>query len=218
MNLPPIKTRLTAYQQLRIIPQGVGYTLEIVYNVPAIDLGLNREHVIGIDLGLNNFATIVNNIGAQPIVIKGGAVKSANQFYNKVNARLQSKKDLQGHAFQTKKQLRILKKRNNQIRDIFHKISRAIIEYCISNDIGTIVIGYNATWKQELALGKRNTQNFVQLPFSKLVAMIDYKAKLVGIQVILQEESYTSKCSFVDNESIEKHEIYCGKRSAEHLD
>ena len=186
--------------------------LEIIYNQAEADLHLNPGNVIGIDLGLNNLATVVNNIGLQPIVVKGGAAKSANQFFNKVNARLQLKKDLQGYKFQTKKQQRLWKRRNNQVRDTFHKVSREIIDYCISNGIGTMAMGYNATWKQELALGKRNNQNFGQLPFAQLVALMGYKAKLVGIQVLLQEESYTSKCSFVDNESIEKHEIYCGKR------
>jgi putative transposase len=211
-NLQPIKTRLFNYQQIRIIPQGYGYICEIVYNYAETDLGLNHDHCIGIDLGLNNLATIVNNIGIKPIVIKGGIIKSDNQFYNKVNAFLQSNKDKQHYEFQTKKQQRLLKKRNNQIRDTFHQASRWIVNYCIQNDIGTIVIGYNPEWKQEIELGKRNNQQFVQIPFVKLIQQIEYKAKMVGIQVITHEESYTSKCSFLDNESIEKHDPYAGKR------
>lgn len=210
--LKPIKTRITQYQQIRIIPQGSNYTLEIIYNYQEQDLGLNQNNVIGIDLGLNNLITMVNNIGKQPIIIKGKIVKSINQFYNKINSFLQSIKDKQGYEFQTKQQMIILKKRNNQIRDCFHKISHWIIQYCIQKDIGTIVIGYNQQWKQEINLGKRNNQNFVQISFAKLISMIEYKAKMIGIQVIIHEESYTSKCSFLDNESIEKHEIYQGKR------
>jgi putative transposase len=87
-----------------------------------------------------------------------------------------------------------------------------VINYCIQNDIGTITIGYNEGWKQEIDLGKRNNQNFVQIPFAKLIQMIQYKAKMIGINVITNEESYTSKCSFLDNEPIEKREVYCGKR------
>ena len=211
-NLPPIKTRIPQYQQIRIIPQGIGYACEIIYNVQEINFGLNQENVVGIDLGLNNLATIVNNIGKPPIIVKGGVVKSVNQFYNKVNAQLQSTKDLQGFEFQTKKQQQLLSKRNNQIRDVFHKTSRLIIAYCIQHDVGAIVIGYNEGWKQEINIGKRNNQNFVQVPFAQLVQMIEYKAKLVGIQTTRQEESYTSKCSFVDNESVEMHDIYFGKR------
>lgn len=211
-KLPPIKTRIFNYQQIRIIPMGIGYMCEIIYNYQEQDLHLNPKHCIGIDLGLNNLTTIVNNIGLKPIVIKGMAVKSINQFYNKTNGFLQSNKDKQKYEFQTKQQQRILKKRNNQIRDIFHKTSAWIIDYCIKNDIGTIAIGYNETWKQKIELGKRNNQNFVQIPFAKLIQQIEYKTKMVGINVIIHEESYTSKCSFLDNESIEKHEIYAGKR------
>jgi putative transposase len=211
-HLEPIKTRLLNYQQIRIIPQGSSYICEIVYNYEEIDLHLNQNHCIGIDLGLNNLTTIVNNIGLKPIVIKGGTVKSDNQFYNKINSFLQSNKDKQKYEFQTKKQQRILKKRNNKIRDTFHQASRWIVNYCIQNDIGTIVIGYNPEWKQEIELGKRNNQSFVQIPFAKLIQQIEYKAKMVGIAVIIHEESYTSKCSFLDNETIEKHDAYVGKR------
>lgn len=211
-HLPPIKTRIPNYQQIRIIPKGNYYICEIIYNYEPTDLHLNPNHVLGIDLGLNNLITAVNNIGKQPFIIKGGIVKSVNQFYNKTNAFLQSKKDQQHYEFQTNKQQRLLKKRNNQIRDCFHKVSHKIIQYCIQNDLGTIVIGYNEGWKQEINIGKRNNQNFVQIPFAKLIQQIEYKAQMVGIHVITHEESYTSKCSFLDNELIEKHEIYQGKR------
>jgi putative transposase len=211
-HMLPIKTRVLTCQQIRIIPQGNSYMLEIIYNVRESNLQLSRNNVLGIDLGLNNLITAVNNIGILPFVIKGGVAKSSNQFYNKVNRNLQSKKDKQKCMFQTKKQQRILKKRNNQIRDYFHKVSRKVINYCIQNNIGTITIGYNKLWKQAINLGKRNNQNFVQIPFAKLVAMLNYKAQMVGIQVVTSEESYTSKCSFFDNEPIEKHDVYCGKR------
>jgi len=211
-KLNPLKTRIPHYQQIRIIPKGNYYIVEIIYNYNPINLDLNPDHVLGIDLGLNNLITAVNNQGLRPFVIKGGIVKSVNQFYNKINAFLQSNKDKQHYEFQTKRQNRLLKKRNNQIRDIFHKISRKVINYCIQHDIETIVIGYNEDWKQRSKMGTRNNQNFVQIPFAKLIQQIEYKAEMVGINVITHEESYTSKCSFLDNESIEKHEKYCGKR------
>lgn len=211
-HLKPIKTRIPNYQQIRIIPKGHYYICEIIYNYQPTELYLNLDHILGIDLGLNNLITAVNNIGLQPFIIKGGIVKSVNQFYNKINSQLQSQKDKQKYEFQTKQQQKLLKKRNNQIRDCLHKVSRKVINYCIQNDIGTIVIGYNERWKQEINIGKRNNQNFVQIPFAILIQQIEYKAKMIGINVIIHEESYTSKCSFLDNELIEKHEIYQGMR------
>ena len=211
-RLPPIKTRITEYQQIRLIPQAFGYRCEIVYNYQEQDLKLNKEHVLGLDLGLTNLITAVNNQGLAPFIIKGGIVKSVNQYFNKTNAELQSLKDNQNYGFQTKHQQRLLQKRNDKITDFFHKASRYLIEYCIAHDLGTIVIGYNEGWKQAIELGKRTNQNFVQLPFAELVSIITYKAKMVGIIVIIQEESYTSKCSFPDNESIEYHAVYLGHR------
>ncbi len=212
VKLPPIKTRILHYNQIRIIPQGNGYMMEIIYYRNELDLQLNKSNYIGIDLGLNNLVTIVNNIGLTPIIIKGSIAKSQNQFYNKINSFLQSMKDQQAYEFQTKKQHRILRKRNNQIHNFFHHVSKWIIGYCIHNNIGNIVIGYNRGWKQNIRLGKQNNQKFVQIPFAKLIQQIEYKGNLVGINVICHEESYTSKCSFLDNEPIKKHSKYSGKR------
>ena len=104
-------------------------------------------------------------------------------------------------------------KRNNKIDDYFHKTSRHIINHAVSNDIRTIIVGHNKNWKQEVDMGKQNNQTFVQIPFDKLIHQLKYKGKLEGINVIEIEEGYTSKCSFLDNETLEWHKNYCGNRS-----
>jgi putative transposase len=211
-NLPLLKTRVTNYQQVRVLPRGNVYIIEIVYEREEVDLKLNGKNVLGIDIGLANLVTTANNVGLQPIIVKGGVVKSTNQFYNKERARLTSIRDKQKYSFQTRKLQRLNIKRRNKMGDTFHKVSRYLVNYCVENDIGRIVIGYNAGWKQNSNLGRRNNQNFVNVPFYQLVQNIEYKAKLVGIEVTLQDESYTSKCSFLDNEDVGKHSKYLGRR------
>jgi putative transposase len=211
-NLPPMETRITEYQQVRVLPRGNIYIIEIVYEREEEDLNLDKTRIVGIDLGLTNLVTTANNVGLQPIIVKGGVVKSVNQFYNKQKAKFTSMKDKQGHAFQTRRIQRLRLKRSNKLSDIFHKVSRYIVNYCIENNVGMVVIGYNPKWKQRSNLGKKNNQNFVQVPFHSLIQKIHYKARLVGIEVNLQEESYTSKCSFLDGEKIGKHSKYAGKR------
>ena len=208
-NLEPIKTRVNEYRQVRILPRGRTYVAEIIYNKEEIDLQLNKNNILGIDLGINNLLTTANNIGLSPLIVKGKVVKSINQYYNKQRAKYQSKTKLQRETRYLEK---LTLKRENKIRDYFHKASRKIIEYCIENDIGMIIIGYNEKWKQKCRMGRRNNQNFVQVPFHKIVQMIEYKAMLVGVEVIKTEESYTSKCSALDLETIEKSEQYLGKR------
>ncbi len=167
--------------------------------------------MIAIDLGVRNIITIVNNNGLKPFIIKGGVVKSFNQYYNKKRARIQSVYDRQG--IKTGKTIqKLTNKRNRKINDYFHKTSQKIIQYCVFHDIGTVVIGYNTDWKQNCHLGKRNTQNFVTIPYYKLIEQLEYKAEEQGIMVIKQEESHTSKCSFLDNEPIERHKKYLGRR------
>ena len=209
-----LKTRLpdkTDIREVRIIPKGVGYVVEIVYQKKTNPKILNKVNIIAIDLGVRNFITMVNNNGLKPFVIKGGVVKSINQYYNKEKARIQSVYDRQGIKT-AKKMQKLTSKRNRKINDYFHKTSQKIIEYCVFHDIGTVVIGYNPDWKQKCLLGKRNTQNFVTIPYYKLIEQLEYKAEEQGIMVIKQEESHTSKCSFLDNEPIKHHKKYLGRR------
>ncbi len=209
-SLPPLKIRIEKYQQIRIIPKGRYYIYEIIYNREEEDLGLDKNRIISIDLGINNLLTTANNIGLHPLIVKGKVVKSINQWYNKVRGLNRSYVD-SSHP-ETKRMSIQTRKRNNKINDFFHKASRKLIDYCIHNNIGTIIIGYNEKWKQKSNIGKRNNQNFVSIPYYQLIRMIQYKAKFVGIDVTLTYESYTSKCSALDNELIGKHDAYMGKR------
>ncbi len=211
--ISPVKTRLkNQLHQVRIIPKGMYYIIEIIYEKGIKSLTIDKTRIVGIDLGLANIVTMVNNAGLQPVIIKGGIAKSTNQFYNKQLARYKSAKDKQGITFETRRIQKLTQRRNNKINDQFHKISRKIIDYCVINNFGMIIIGYNQFWKQKVNMGRKNNQKFVQLPFFKLISQIQYKSKLVGIDVILEKESYTSKCSFLDNESIQNHKTYAGKR------
>lgn len=223
LQIEPIKTRLendTKVCEVRIIPKGIGYVCEIVYETQSEEGEINKRwysrrinenRIVGIDFGLRNIVTMSNNIGEKPIVIKGGAIKSMNQYYNKIKAELQSIYDKQGIKSGSKMDI-LTTKRNLKIKDAMHKISRYIIDWCVDHNIGTIVIGHNDNWKQEVELGKRNNQNFVSIPYYILTHDIQYKGEEIGVEVKLQEESHTSKCSFLDSEPIEHRDNYVGKR------
>ena len=206
-----IKTKLTyeEIQAVRIVPKTNNYTIEIIYNKEEKDYGLNKENMMGIDMGVNNLASVALTTG-DTFILNGKPLKSINQYFNKNRAKYQSK--LKKDQYKTNRIDRLYNKRNNKINDYLHKSSRYIIDYCLANNVGTIIIGKNKNWKQNIKIGKRNNQNFVNIPFNKFITMIQYKAKLIGIEVIVHEESYTSKCSFVDNEAVKKHKQYKGKR------
>ncbi len=210
INLPSIKTRIKQHQQIRILPKGRYYIIEIIYNKEEKNLLLDKNRALSIDLGINNLITAANNIEQRPLIVKGNVLKSINQLYNKIRGITRSFVD-SSHP-ETMKMNTQTKKRNNKIKDYFHKTSRMLIEYSKTNNIGTIIIGYNKEWKQESNMGARNNQTFVSIPHLKLIKMIQYKAQLVGILVVLVDESYTSKCSALDNEPIGKHDTYMGKR------
>lgn len=209
-KISPIKTKVKKVDQVRIIPQANCYVIEIIYTKEVQEHPeLNPNSYLAIDPGLNNLATCVNNIGLQPFIINGRIVKSMNQYYNKKQAELQSFVGSKG----TSKRLKSLTlKRNNKIQDYFHKSSRFIINYCLKNKIKTIVIGKNKGWKDGINLGSKTNQNFVSIPFCKLIQQLKYKGEEVQIEVLEQEESYTSKCSFLDQEELRHQENYLGKR------
>lgn len=326
---PPIRVRydvLKNLSEVRVIPRGTYYEIEIRYYKTVENYGLNRNNAASIDLGLRNPLAIANNLGLQPILLQGREYKQANYFVNKVSpyyrsiqgvyrdilkkSRKSNKTILQiihekaqkyfkayqwkekianfvlnnptmtydqfkvlhgknkklknlfnylkefldvdsikGYLFYEKRELnrkqsicndlkndlkgrfehfqrvkdlefqnqlildRLFKTYRNKTRDATHKLSRCVIDYCRQHDIGTIVIGYNEGWKTSSKLSKAINRRFISIPFYKLIESIKYKAVLCGIMVIVQEESYTSKCSALDKESLEFHLKYAGVRN-----
>jgi putative transposase len=196
---------------VRLIPKAVGYLLEIVYEKTINAPKLDRNRIAGIDIGVRNLVAVADNIGGMPIVVKGGVAKSMNQFYNKERARLRSIYDLQKVDVGSKAK-KLAVKREKKMNDYLHKVSRTVIDLLVERNIGRLIIGHNDNWKQDVNLGKVNNQNFVTIPFSTLIHMLQYKAGEQGIEVTVQEESHTSVVSFFDNELIEHQEIYKGKR------
>ena len=187
--------------QIRIVPNNQIFCVEIAYSVIVNDNTLpDNDRYMSIDLGLDNLATVVTNIGLNPIIVNGKGLKSNNQYYNKKQAYYQSIAKSMNDKFYTNRLYRLTQKRNFKIEDVLHKISRVIVNLAISNDIHTIVIGNNKDWKQSISLGRRTNQSFVSIPHQKLINKIMYKARNVGINVILVEESYTSGTSFLDDE------------------
>lgn len=195
--------------QIRVVPKNSYYKVEVIYDVEEVDELEDNENYCAIDLGVNNLATVSFN-ESKPFIINGKPLKSINQFYNKRKAELQSK--LSGNRKTSNKINSITRKRNNKIKNYLHKASRCIVNHLVSNNVNTLIIGKNDNWKQETNIGKKNNQNFVSIPHSQFIDMLSYKCKLVGIAVTMTEESYTSKCSFIDNEEMKHHEDYKGKR------
>jgi putative transposase len=197
-----LKTKVTkGLQQVRIVPKGSIYVIEVVYKKEVPDVIHEGNRVMGMDLGLDNFATIVNNIGETPIVISGKGIKSINQYYNKRLAQLKSILKKQNGLDWSKRLERLTLKRNNKVKDFMHKASRYIVNWCLKHHIDTIVIGKNNHWKQEVNLGKRLNQSFVRIPYDVFIRQLQYKGDEEGIKVVLTEESYTSGTSFLDGET-----------------
>ena len=190
-------------KEIRIIPKlnARYFEIQYVYESKIEKLNLNKENALGIDLGINNLCTCVTNNG-RSFIIDGRKLKSINQFYNKRNASLQALRDTEKKIKEKIKllQAQIATKRNNSVNDYLSKTARMIINYCIENDIGKIIIGYNVTFQRNSNIGKVNNQNFVNIPYGKLRYKLEYLCNMYGIEYILQEESYTSKASFFDGD------------------
>lgn len=190
-------------KEIQIIPKFNARFFEIqyTYEIQEENIQLNINNALAIDLGVNNLCTCITNTG-KSFIVDGRKLKSINQFFNKQNAKLQSIKDKQNIKRQTKQQYLISRKRKNRVDDYINKTCRYIINYCIVNDIGALVIGYNQSFQNKTNLGRKNNQIFTQLPFGKIREKLEYLCKRYNINYILQEESYTSKASFFDNDEL----------------
>lgn len=203
------KLKLEDIQQVRVVPRIGHYIVEVIYNKQEVkNENLDKNKIAGSDLGLDNLSAVTSNQKVIPLLINGRPLKSINQFYNKKKAELQS---FVGDKTSNRIE-KLTNKRNNKVKDYLHKSSRLIVNHLIENGIGIFVIGKNKQWKNEINIGKKNNQAFINIPHAHFIEMLKYKCELVGIEVIVTEESYTSKCSFVDFEELCHHEKYLGKR------
>ena len=203
ITIPPILLDKTI-KEIRIIPKANARFFEIhyIYEAECIQRNLNIQNALALDLGINNLVTAVSNT-SKSFIIDGKRLKSINQWFNKENARLQSIKDKQHFGKKpTNRQKVIARNRNNKVNDYMNKTARTIIDYCINNDIGTLVVGYNETFQKNSNIGKDNNQNFVNIPYGQLRDKLEYLCKLNDIVFVKQEESYTSKASFWDRDNI----------------
>lgn len=207
-----IKTKQKEINQVRIIPRKTHYVVEVIYTQKEKQAEVNKDYYAGVDIGLNNLAAVASNKpGFVPLLVNGRPMKSINQFYNKRRAQLVSQLSDSNKSTSLRIE-RLTDKRNRKIKHQLHVASFLIIDHLVKEQIGTLVIGKNKNWKQEINIGKKNNQNFVSIPHARFVDMLKYKAELQGIQVYTISEGYTSKCSFLDREPIEKRDVYMGRR------
>ncbi|WP_445249853.1 RNA-guided endonuclease InsQ/TnpB family protein [Microcoleus sp. OTE_8_concoct_300] len=202
-----LTTQVKELSQVRIVPGIYHYRREIVYFNP---VSLERSvtgTIAGIDIGLNNYATLTENQpGFKPLIINGKPLKSINVYYHKNTASRQFK--LQPEIKTSHRLRRLTYKRNCKIDNYLHSASRSIINHRAANSIETLVIGKNDCGQTGINLGKKTNQNMVSIPHAKFIEMLTYKAQSVGINVVVVTEEYTSKCSFRDNEPLYKQDSY----------
>jgi putative transposase len=198
-----IETEHTVVDQVRIVPRHGFYVVEVIYTKEPVQATVDPSVCVGIDLGVTNVAAIASNReGFVPRLVNGRPLKAWNQWYNKRMKELKNQLPKEERERVTKQMERITNKRNRQIDHYLHTASKRIIDFLVKEGIGTVIIGKNPLWKQACSMGRKNNQNFVSIPHARFIDMLTYKAALVGIQVEVREESYTSKASFLDLDPI----------------
>ena len=186
--------------QVRFIPRGCVYVMEIVYEVEIPEAIKESGRIVGIDLGVNNLITASNNIEKEPFIINGKVLKSINQFYNKRRSNLLSELNRRNKQSWSIKLDNITHKRFNRVKNYIHNATSYVIQWCVENQIDTLIVGHNIEWKQRANIGKVNNQKFLFIPYDMIIQQLKYKCENNGIRFIETEESYTSGTSFLDGE------------------
>lgn len=195
-----LKTKVNSLQQVRILPRNKHIIVEVVYNYESKDSLEDNRRYLGVDIGLDNLATIVNNVGYSPIIINGKGLKSINKYYNKQISHYSEVAKRMNKLDYTERMNKLTIKRNNKIDDFMHKASKFIVDYALGINCNTIIIGNNKDWKRGSKMSKNVNQSFVGIPHQRFIEMIKYKCENVGLNLIITEESYTSGTSFLDGE------------------
>lgn len=194
-----IPTKVTNPKSVRIVPKLKAFVIEVIYEVEVAPLKQTGNYA-AIDLGIDNLASITFSDGTNPLVVKGSQLKSINQGYNRLIAKAQSK--LPANQKTSQHIHRLWRNRELKLQSELHKITSFLSLYFDEMAIETVFIGKNQGWKQEVSLGKKMNQSFTQIPFNTFISQLTYKCLVKGIKVVEQEESYTSKASFFDEDEI----------------
>lgn len=212
--LQPLKTRCKegTVKQVRFVPKADCYVIELVYESEVKEQLPDNNRYMSIDLGVNNFASIVTNTSNKAVLIDGKKLKSVNQYYNKKKAKVQSQLKKTNGKENSRRLMNLTRKRNNKVKDYLHKASKEIVGMCLEDNITTLIVGHNDGWKQEVNMSKRNNQNFVSIPFETFISMLRYKSERQGLRFVEINESHTSKYSSLDLEEVKHHDSYVGKR------
>ena len=169
----------------------------------------NINEYASIDLGVVNLATVyIASDKDRPLIIKGRELIVENNNARSRLARL-SKRYKKNN---TDRHYAVWRQRENRIDNLLHKASAIIIQYLQSRGVKQLVIGYNINWKNRVNLGAKNNDRFYKIPFRNLINQLFYKGSDVGIRVVEANESYTSKCDALNDESVGFHEQYSGAR------
>lgn len=204
--------RLKSLQQARILPKIDGsIEVELIYLHDIKGNGLDKTRCASIDLGVNNFATMVTDF-SRPLIYSGKQIKSKNRYFNKEVARLKSCAEKCNGKRMTNGLRSLYVRRERQLQDILHKISSHIVSMLSENNVGTLICGKNEGWKDSIHIGRHNNQTFVHIPYDTFLSYLRYKCEMHGISFVTTEESYTSKCDALAREEICKHDKYLGKR------
>lgn len=210
-----IPTKVENPKSVRIVPKLGAFVIDVIYEVEGVPLKHTGNYA-AIDLGVDNLASITFSNGVIPLVVKGSKIKSINQGYNRLIAK--AKSNLPTNQKTSKHIHRLWRNREMKLQAELHKVTSFLSLYFDEMSIEKVFIGKNVGWKQEVALGKKTNQTFVNIPFNIFISQLTYKCELRGIEVIEQEESYTSKASFVDRDEIpvygevEEKPQFSGKR------
>ncbi len=196
-RLVETKQSPTQITQVRIVPKADHYVVEVIYQAEAKPAQVDKDLFVALDLGVHVLAALTSNKpGFSPRLVPGGPLKATNQLYNKGKGQR-----LTSHRLD-----RITTKRNRRVMHYLHTASRRIIDLLVGERIGTLIIGKNPFWKQGVELDRKHNQEFVQIPHAKFIELLAYKGELVGITVLITEESYTSKASFLDRDVLPTHD------------
>lgn len=194
-----IPTKVDKPKCVRIVPKLGVFIIEVIYEVKELPLK-HTNNFAAIDLGIDNLASVTFSNGVNPLLVSGKKIKNINQGYNRLIAKAKSK--LPNKQRTSKHIHRLWRKRETKLQNELHRITSFLSQYFDEMCIEKVFIGKNRGWKNNLSMGKKTNQKFVQIPFNTFISQLKYKCLLKGIEVIEQEESYTSKASFVDNDEI----------------
>ncbi len=171
-----------------------GFELHVCVEVPQAETAPGENHAT-VDLGEIHLAAVTTNT-ERALIVTGRGIRSLKRQRTKQLGQLSKKQSgCKKYSRRWKKLQRakkkVCKRSERRVRDARHKATRQVIDFCVTNEVGTLFIG-NPRGVRNRDYGRHHNQRMALWEYGRDIDYLSHKAKAAHISCFTGSERGTS--------------------------